>query len=326
MLCNVCSSSSVYICTLSNEPLRLCGGCGNVQSTPDPNGVHAGWRRHGVKLTTSKQLDEVETQRRAAMATLDQLSSSMVALRSRATAELSESRESEAELRRRLRALNEAAGWAADGGEGAAALTEAGLLLEASRAECRGLRAELARARSGHREEVAALGAALREARATHARSVWARLVKTTPGDGDGDGCHRAGDSSSSSSNNNNNSSAALAGQCLKLQTEVKALRRRAEVRRPAPLPMASFYARVSRGRFSFSFFLSPPLACCFHSGGAGGQGRVHCAARRQSQDARERGGHLRLRPFTSRGPYCGLAHSPTTRRVSTPGLGLRLT
>lgn len=58
-LCNVCGVSNTYYVTLSGETLRLCAGCSNVQSTPAPHGCHAGWKRHGVKLTASRQIEEV---------------------------------------------------------------------------------------------------------------------------------------------------------------------------------------------------------------------------------------------------------------------------
>jgi hypothetical protein len=58
-LCNVCGVSNTYFATLSGETLRLCAGCGNVQSTPEPHGRHTGWNWHGVKLTATRQIEEV---------------------------------------------------------------------------------------------------------------------------------------------------------------------------------------------------------------------------------------------------------------------------
>jgi hypothetical protein len=60
VLCNVCGSANAFSVTLSGELMRMCAGCGNVQSQPSPDGHHAGWKRHGVKLTTSRQIEEVE--------------------------------------------------------------------------------------------------------------------------------------------------------------------------------------------------------------------------------------------------------------------------
>ena len=60
MLCNVCGIGNSYRCELPGEVLRLCAGCGNVVSQPNPEGSYASWKRHGVKLTTSKQIEEVK--------------------------------------------------------------------------------------------------------------------------------------------------------------------------------------------------------------------------------------------------------------------------
>jgi hypothetical protein len=58
-LCNVCGVGNVYRCQLAGEVLRICAGCANVHSQPNPDGPLAGWKRHGVKLTTNKQIEEV---------------------------------------------------------------------------------------------------------------------------------------------------------------------------------------------------------------------------------------------------------------------------
>lgn len=59
-LCNVCAVGSIYRCQIGGEVLRICAGCANVHSQPNPDGPLSGWKRHGVKLTTNKQIEEVK--------------------------------------------------------------------------------------------------------------------------------------------------------------------------------------------------------------------------------------------------------------------------